>query len=143
MAPVTGRTALADGLKSIIVCVDSYDDLLMQGAVFHGSFSGGKKYTGLMQLIIIIEDILDSTGFPKAVSEKRRFNDNVRPVKPFESIGARADDIKTGKSATLILKILFRHNADWQGSVAWIEGGSEINFRSTLELLSLMDNALR
>lgn len=41
------------------------------------------------------------------------------------------------------MRILFRQNASWQGSVLWREGGQEERFRSALELVLLMDSALR
>ena len=51
-------------------------------------------------------------------------------------------EIKDGKKATFLIKILFRQNASWQGSVAWLEGKREQSFRSALELLFLMDSVL-
>lgn len=39
--------------------------------------------------------------------------------------------------------VLFCQNASRQGSVMWLEEGREENFRSVLELLLMMDSALR
>ena len=49
----------------------------------------------------------------------------------------------TGDVATFELKILFRQHASWQGTILWKEGRQEQSFRSVLELIHLMDNALR
>lgn len=43
---------------------------------------------------------------------------------------------------TFVIKILDRQNATWQGSVSWVEEHREQYFRSTLELLKLIDGAL-
>ncbi|MBC8532025.1 hypothetical protein H8696_09220 [Christensenellaceae bacterium NSJ-53] len=43
---------------------------------------------------------------------------------------------------TFVVKVQYRQNASWQGSIRWVEGGVEKNFRSTLELIKLMDNAI-
>ena len=51
--------------------------------------------------------------------------------------------VQEGKLATFSLSILFRQNATWQGTVAWLEGGKSQSFRSVLELVFLMDSALR
>ena len=48
-----------------------------------------------------------------------------------------------GEAATFALRILFRQNASWQGSITWLEGEAEQSFRSVLELILLMDSALR
>ncbi len=53
--------------------------------------------------------------------------------------GAKAP---SGDVATFQLRILFRQNASWQGSVAWTEGRREESFRSVLELLLLMNSAM-
>ena len=43
---------------------------------------------------------------------------------------------------TFVIKILDRQNATWQGNVTWIEEHKVQNFRSALELLKLIDEAL-
>ena len=48
--------------------------------------------------------------------------------------------MRQGKEATFYLKVLFRQNASWQGTVKWMETGQEEPFRSVLELLLMMDN---
>ena len=143
MSPITGRATVSEGLKTILICVDSYDDSLMKGLMYHGSFSEGKVFSNLMQMLHMIEAVLDDTGFPMATMEKRRFNTFKSDDKEEEAgDGAIEFDTKKGGLATFRLKILFRHNASWQGSVAWIEGNNEEPFRSALELLMLMDSAL-
>ena len=43
---------------------------------------------------------------------------------------------------TFIIRVQHRQNASWQGSVQWVEGGKEQHFRSALELIKMMDEAL-
>ena len=47
-----------------------------------------------------------------------------------------------GALATFALRIIFRQNSSWQGSITWLEAGREQSFRSVLELIFLMDSAL-
>jgi len=47
-----------------------------------------------------------------------------------------------GEQETFDVKILFRQNASWQGSVVWLEQKQEQSFRSVLELILLFDSAL-
>ena len=47
----------------------------------------------------------------------------------------------TGKIATFSVRVIFRQNASWQGSVTWLEEKTEENFRSVLELVLLMHSA--
>lgn len=43
--------------------------------------------------------------------------------------------------ASFVLRVQFRHNACWQGNVAWLEGKQSLSFRSFLELISLLGSA--
>lgn len=56
------------------------------------------------------------------------------------------DGIKKQQSgnegATFIVKVKCNQNATWQGTVTWVEEKVEESFRSTLELIRLMDSAL-
>ncbi|MBQ6876068.1 MAG: hypothetical protein IJN46_07520 [Lachnospiraceae bacterium] len=59
-------------------------------------------------------------------------------MRPDQEAGFSGKGIK----ATFSVQILFRQNASWQGSVLWVERKIEESFRSVLELLLLIDNAL-
>ena len=47
-----------------------------------------------------------------------------------------------GESATFIVKVQYRQNSTWQGTVIWTEKNKKQAFRSALELLKLIDGAL-
>lgn len=44
--------------------------------------------------------------------------------------------------STFTIQIQFQQNATWQGSIAWAEGGKFQRFRSELEMLKLMMEAV-
>lgn len=41
-----------------------------------------------------------------------------------------------------VVSLKSQENHTWQGTVSWVEGKKQVNFRSALELLKLMDSAL-
>lgn len=43
---------------------------------------------------------------------------------------------------TFVVHILSQENATWQGQVTWLGREETLNFRSFLELVKLMDNAM-
>jgi len=45
-------------------------------------------------------------------------------------------------NASFEIKVCFTQNATWQGQIDWIEKRQQQNFRSALEMLKLMDEAL-
>lgn len=44
------------------------------------------------------------------------------------------------KQEVLMIQILDRQNATWQGTVTWTDTGRKATFRSALELLKLIDS---
>ncbi|MBR0163955.1 MAG: hypothetical protein IJQ12_04695 [Lachnospiraceae bacterium] len=49
---------------------------------------------------------------------------------------------KRGKQGTFIVQVQYRQNSSWQGQVIWAEQNKREHFRSTLELMKLIDSAL-
>lgn len=49
---------------------------------------------------------------------------------------------RTKGMGTFIVKILDQRNATWQGSITWVERNQTACFRSTLELLKLIDSTM-
>jgi len=46
------------------------------------------------------------------------------------------------KKATFTIQIQFTRNATWQGTISWLEGKKTQSFRSELEMLKLMSEAV-
>lgn len=44
--------------------------------------------------------------------------------------------------ATFLVRILFRQNATWQGTIQWLDGKTNRPFRSLLEMILLINEAL-
>lgn len=47
-----------------------------------------------------------------------------------------------GKSSTFIVKVMSTENASWQGTIQWVDGKKDVPFRSTLELIKLIDSVV-
>lgn len=48
---------------------------------------------------------------------------------------------KVGGSSFLV-RIYFKQHADWQGTIQWLETNKTVSFRSVLELISLLNEAV-
>jgi len=54
-------------------------------------------------------------------------------------------DINSGAGSTkgtFEISVKFMQNSTWQGQIHWVEKNQKQNFRSALEMLKLMDEAL-
>ena len=124
--------------RTTLVCVDAYEDRIMQGRMYNTFLEGGIEFTSAIGLLQNMERMLEQIKFPQAFSSTRTFASGSGQQAPHPT----DQNIKMGRSATFSIKLLFRQNASWQGSVTWCEGKVEESFRSVLELLLLMDSAL-
>ena len=50
--------------------------------------------------------------------------------------------MKTTGGETFVIKVMNTQNATWQGTVTWTDGKRTEPFRSALELIKMMDEAL-
>lgn len=126
--------------RTTVVCVDSYTDGVPAGRFYNPARPQGVTFQSMVQLLVQMEDMLNETRYPQSFVAARFFGNPVeeRSVRPAEEGGGQS-----GKAATFSVRILFRKNASWQGSVTWLEGSWEESFRSVLELILLMDSAMR
>ena len=123
--------------RTTLICVDSYHNGILQGRFYNPHLNNGKAFHSLTHFLQEMEQTLNLMDFPKAFTATRTF------AKPPESVaGLPESESQIGEQATFAVKILFRQNASWQGSVTWLEGKREQSFRSVLELILLMNSAL-
>ena len=124
--------------RTTVVCIDCYENDVPQGRFYNPYLPQGKSFNSLTQFLKYMEDTLDEMQLPQSFTAVRAF----APPPEQKSGGPPAPEVQEGRLATFSLRILFRQNASWQGSVAWLEGGLEQSFRSALELILLLDSAL-
>jgi hypothetical protein len=127
-----------NGYRTTIVCVDSYAGGLLSGRLHNPYWTGGKPFQGVLDLLAKLEELLDGMQLPQAFTAPRSFV----PWTERSSQDTSAQGIPEGKKATFAIRILFRQNASWQGTLTWMEKGQEESFRSALELLLMMRSAL-
>lgn len=124
--------------RTVMIYVDSYENDVPEGRFRIAANEEIQTFHSFTQLLKKVSAELDSEKYPQAFDRIRQFHD------PREVTGPEEEntDTRPGNAATFAVKILFRQNASWQGSVRWSEGGQEESFRSVFELMMLMDNAL-
>lgn len=127
-----------DAFRTTMICIDSYDQRILKGRMYNAYLQNGIEFVGVMDFLQNMEKMLEQSNSPQSFSAKRSFTPRAeeRPILHTDQ------SQKSGRVATFVLRLLFRQNASWQGSVTWCEGKMEESFRSVLELLLLMDSAL-
>ena len=126
------RTSEGD-YKVLTICIDSYQNDAPVGTLYHPCLPEGEGFFSLSQLLLKMERALGTSPESRSLT---RFFSSPQPSVPM------SDAPPGGKRATFFVRILFRSNASWQGSVTWLEGRREESFRSVLELILLLYSAL-
>ena len=125
------------GQQTMLVCVDSYDGGVPRGRLYLPG-QQGQCFDSLSQLLLRTEQLLERSGL-QSFTIPRVF----APAKPLRAAPCDADAPARGKAATFEMRVLFRQHASWQGELLWLERDARQSFRSALELITLMDSALR
>lgn len=123
--------------RTTVICVDGYDKKEFSGR-FYNPYCDGERFESLTQMLLRMDDMFNEMRLPQSFTAVRAFGSGGEE-RPKNIPGVAAQE---GRLATFAVRILFRQNASWQGSVTWLEGGREESFRSVLELIFLMDSAL-
>ena len=124
--------------RTTVVCIDCYENSEPRGRYYNPYLPQGRNFSSLVGFLKSMEDTLDAMQLPQSFTAARSF----APPPEQQAGYFPASEAREGKVATFSLRILFRQNASWQGSVTWLEGGLEQSFRSALELVLLMDSAI-
>jgi len=141
-------TAMTVKMRTEII---SYEGGLMRGKLISQYLEQPYEFFDLVHMIEKMEEVFDSKGFPQAFLKPRSFNEAGRTVGKNETLKNCAMkeimDVKTaegpdGVKCTFEIAVRFRQNATWQGQITWAEKNLKQNFRSVLEMLRLMDEAL-
>lgn len=117
---------LPAGSREFILRLESYQKRSLCGTVYHRRYREGVPFESSTAFVLAVENILDTENCLGA-------NDgvNTSPLK-----------WERGELATFRIEILFRQNSSWQGRIVWMENKKEVTFRSVLELLIILDEAL-
>lgn len=127
-----------------VLCIDD-----VSGYDFSGRLKGGFGdevyiFKSLTEAVGILEMLFDMHRFPQSTMEKRSFLGKNAFSKNMEDImqDKQNNTAENGKKATFIVNVQFRQNATWQGTIQWVEKQKTQRFRSELEMIKLMDEAI-
>ena len=115
------RKVWGEKYRSWVLCIDQYQDGVLRGRLYHPGTPHGE-----MQ-------------FPQSFTAAREFE---LPARLSLRTGLDSE-LTVGALATFQVRILFRQNASWQGSVSWLDQQRQEHFRSALELVLLLHSALQ
>ena len=141
-------TAMSVQMRAEIIL---YTGGWMKGMLHSQYLDEPYEFFSFMRMIEKMEGIFDSKKFPQAFMTPRTFNNVKRGIREHdaERNGVMKDvmmqntqERAISSKCTFEITVKFRQNATWQGQILWAEKSVKQNFRSVLEMLKLMDEAL-
>ena len=127
-----------EAYRNIRLSIDQYSNGQISGRFCYPLLDHkGFPFTSLVEFLIKTEEMLDEAGFSQSNAAKRRFS----PVEHTVAIGEGESSV--GAIATFDIRLFFRQHASWQGTITWVEQNSQLSFRSVLEMILILDGALR
>lgn len=120
-----------------LVCVDSYDSGVLKGRFF-SPHQEMERFDSLSQFLLRVEQQLDDLQYLRDYAQARTLSD----LMDLEEEEPAASCRRQGNRGTFELQVLYRQHNSWQGFLHWREQDAEQSFRSVLELVRLLDNAL-
>jgi len=121
-----------------LVCVDQWSSSSCSGRFTSAATGESGSFRDLTRLLLQMESCLNLQNQPQPFCILRQFTDRTDRWPSLEMPGRT----RPGTLAAFHIRIRFRRNASWQGTVTWLERRETSHFRSALELLGLMDSAL-
>ena len=127
--------------------ITSYGPGKLAGKLHSQYFSEPFLFVDLFSMIQKMEEVFDTRGFPQVFLSPRSFTEKKNGAVKESVEGSYIMDMETmaeseGVRCTFEITVGFRQNATWQGHILWIERNLKQSFRSVLEMLKLMDEAL-
>lgn len=147
--------------RTSIIRIYQYTNRELGGTVENSCLPEKVCFQSSMQLIFLLEELYNELNFPQSSTETRSFisiqtnylltKQRVQQLRE-QVITARKQEkqalLKQQEKqeeiplATFILSLQYRANSSWQGSISWKKMNYTVQFRSLLELLHLLDEAL-
>jgi hypothetical protein len=127
------------GSRVCVVKVFSYENRSPRGILQNPNFEQDVPFDNLTQLLFAMDELFDEIQNPRRAMTPRDF---VRESARAKDMGGSMPG-EEKPVATFRVDVMFRQNASWQGNMVWLDEKKEAQFRSALELVMMMDSALR
>lgn len=130
----------------VVVNMASYDNKAMSGYLYHPFLETTISFSDTLEMINLMDGLFDDLQFPQASCTFRKFKDRVLVQRTVDKGKQEMiDQNEKGAvpvKATFVVHVKYRQSATWQGTITWTEKNISKNFRSTFEMLKLMDNVI-
>lgn len=140
--PSIGRSS------DFIIHVYSCDQWVLKGSASHVQSGHSLVFHSMLEMVLALQAKMNENGFPQSSTAHRRWRgspeeDDTYTYPPESATESHSDTMPESILASFLVRVQFRQNASWQGTLIWLEKKESCAFRSLLEMLTLIADALR
>lgn len=146
---IRGTFLLPSTVTKTLVCIDTVESAEFGGRFYNQYLPDCIEFGGAYDFVNKMEDIFDRFRFPHAFFQSRAF----RASHIMCQQDAIADKLicyqdetiftqQKGCKVTILLQVLTRQHATWQGMALWVEENCSVRFQSVQELLGMIVDTL-
>ena len=131
--------------------ITTFADGSLKGILYNKHLRLPCMFVCLASMVMTMDELFNSKKFPEAFMSPRAF-DSMKTCKNKLEMDGNTDMNDEQNltnpleqectKCTFEISVKFRQHATWQGQILWTEKNLKQNFRSTLEMLLLMNEAL-
>ena len=149
--PLRNRSMVPSTASRVVIRVERSATYGMSGLIYNPYLDKIEPFSDVLDLTNKLDDMMDTISFPQPSTAYRSFKvKRKRPSQPGDEMEQRTEQLEMELKDTLrkqdadvfVVHVQFRQNATWQGTIKWAGQDEEVRFRSTLEMLKIMDSAL-
>ena len=140
-----GQAPLITSMSTRVqVSVISSDDCEIAGYLYSPLYERYFRFSNALELLVRMNEMFDDLKFPQSSVEYRSFRNKRNRLDSGERDESLVSEVIQNENvqAKFVVHVQFRQNATWQGTIEWVEENKTQRFRSALEMLKLMEEAL-
>ena len=140
-----GQAPLITSMSTRVqVSVISSDDCEIAGYIYSPFYERYFRFSNALELLVRMNEMFDDLKFPQSSVEYRSFRNKRNRLDSGERDESLVSEVIQNENvqAKFVVHVQFRQNATWQGTIEWVEENKTQRFRSALEMLKLMEEAL-
>lgn len=128
--------------NKILLSVDQHNAYDFSGRFFTPVNEQPVSFSSFSEFVVKLEQQFNTLQFPQSSTEIRSFFSRRKQEEMQEKQDIPLYNHETHMKGQFLIHVLFRQNTSWQGRVEWFGQKRAVDFRSTLELLYLLLEAL-
>ena len=132
--------------NGIVLCIDRAGGGFLSGRFYHRYRERETAFANTEQMLFRFEEFFDSINYPYPGTTERTFQEKVQGKEGRQERTEKMNDEQLlkqhGELGTFVVRVQHRQNSSWQGRITWMDQNKTVYFRSALEMMKLVADAL-